>query len=46
MTQAQRDKTVVIRDGESVATVIGFGIDEKYKCADGDKVIKIEIEYI
>ncbi len=46
MTQTQRDKTVVIRDGEDVAAVIGFGIDEKYKCADGDKVIKIEIEYI
>ena len=46
MTQAQRDKTVVIRDGESVAAVIGFGIDEKYKGADGDKVLKIEIEYI
>jgi tRNA(Ile)-lysidine synthase len=46
MTQAQRDKTVVIRDGESVAAVIGFGIDEKYKCSDGDKVLKIEIESI
>ncbi len=45
MTQAQRDRTVVIRDGSRAAAVSGFGIDRKYKCAAGDKVLKIEIKY-
>lgn len=45
LTQAQRDRTVVIRDGECVAAAAGFGVDEKYKCGVGDKVLKIEIEY-
>ena len=45
MTQAQRDRTLVIRDGSRAAAVSGFGIDRKYKCAAGDKVLKIEIKY-
>jgi len=44
MPQAQRDRTIVIRDGEKIAAVSGFGIDSHYKCAPGDKCVRIEIK--
>lgn len=45
MTQLQRDSTVVFRDGKGIAAVSRFGIDRRFKCAAGDKVLKIEILY-
>ena len=43
MTQCQRNSTVVFRDGKGIAAVSRFGIDRRFKCAAGDKVLKIEI---
>lgn len=45
MPQDQRDRTAVIRDGNRIAAVGGFGIDSNYKCSPGDKCVKIEIIY-
>lgn len=45
MPQSERDRTAVIRDGDKIAAVSGFGIDSRYKCSPGDKAIIIEIEY-
>ena len=44
MPQSERDRTVVIRDGDNIAAVSGFGIDRHYQCSPGDKAFIIEIE--
>ncbi len=43
MPQSERDRTVVIRDGDKIAAVSGFGIDSFYQCSPGDTAMKIEI---
>ncbi|MDO4982947.1 MAG: tRNA lysidine(34) synthetase TilS [Eubacteriales bacterium] len=45
MTQRERDSTLVFRDGKGIAAVSGFGVDRRFKCGAGDKILKIEIIY-
>lgn len=44
MTQAERDRTPVIRDEEGVIAVQGFGVCERCKAEPGDKVLCVEIK--
>ena len=44
MPQSERDRTIVIRDGDKIAAVSGFGIDSLYQCSPGDLALKIEIK--
>lgn len=45
MTQAERNRTPVIRDEEGVIAVQGFGICERCKAEPGDKVLCVKINY-
>lgn len=44
MPQSERDRTIVIRDGDRIAAVSGFGVDSHYQCSPGDLAMKIEIQ--
>jgi tRNA(Ile)-lysidine synthase len=44
MTQAQRDRTPVLRDDLGVLAVLGFPADERAKALPGDRILRVQIE--
>ena len=44
MTRAERDRTLVFRDGEGILAVDGLAVDERSVPAEGDRVLRIQIE--
>lgn len=45
MTQAQRNMTAVIRDEKGVIAVQGFGVCERCAFSEGDRIIRVTINY-
>ena len=44
MTQAEKDRTPVFRDGKGVVAVAGFGVAQRCAPSPGDTVLRIQIE--
>lgn len=44
MTQAQRDRVLVLRDERGPLAIIGMAVDERTRPSDGDRIIQVKIE--
>lgn len=45
-TQAQRDRTPIIRDADGVLAVCGLAVDERAQPAPGDRVLRLSFENV
>lgn len=46
MTRSERERALVFRDEAGILAVHPFGIDERCRCGDGEKAIRITVEKI
>jgi len=42
LTRAERERVLVLRDEAGILAVLGFGVDERARAVDGDRVLRIK----